>query len=210
MTTGHDISKTRLDDLDRRIITQSLAEPFEKRVVCNFGCGESRLSQAVASIGHKVYNYDSRDLVRYFNLQQELGLSVYFTQPTLEELKPHQLPRAIDIAVFQRVLHYLSYGDAQRVLEVVLKRVVPGGYVYLSFSSIDSELGVGYEAKGQSITHRWGTLTEDNQKKFNITQPVCLYRVQEVEDMLSALQQVAVESIEVSEFGNIKAVVKKI
>ena len=209
MTTGHDISKTRLDDLDRKIITHSLQEPFKKRVICNFGSGESKLSHALSALGHHVYSYDSRDVTAFFNQIQKLGLWSNFFCIRLQDLKQHQLPREIDIAVFQRVLHYLTYEEARKIISLIAENIAIGGWMYMSFSSIDTELGVGYTATETEVEKRWGTLTPDNQNKFFITDPVCLYSSTDVEHLIGSVPGLTLKHMSISGFGNIQATIRK-
>lgn len=209
MSTGIDVGKTRLDDLDRMVLRDSLAEPFARKVVCNFGCGESALSVAMGALGHRVYNYDNRDLALFYVLEQERGKAQHFVQVDLDSIKKHLLPQSIDVAVASRVLHYLSYTKAQRLLEMISNRLVVGGMLYINISGVESNLARGYTAVDTPIETRMALLGEQEQEEFNIEGPVCLYRESELRQLVESVDGVKITEIWTSQFGNIKCVVEK-
>ena len=93
---------------------------------------------------------------------------------------------------------------------MVVKRLAPGGGLFLSLSGLESALGETYTALDQPLTQRWGSLGETEQEKFAITQKLCLYTPSEVESLLSSLKDFRPEGLWVSEFGNIKAYGRKV
>ena len=209
MTTGVDINRTRLDDLDRIIIRDSLAEPFEKQIICNFGSGASMLSSALAGLGHRVYNYDNRNLHTFFALQQEQGNKVYFQQIHLQKIKRVNLPKQYNIVVAQRVLHYLKYTDAQKFLMSASRGLASGGTVYMSLTGIESAIAYTYDQKDAHIEKRWGALSAEEQEKFDIKQPVCLYSLDNAQQLIDSIDGLQIEKIWQSQFGNIKVVAIK-
>ena len=210
MSTGIDVGKTRLDDLDRMVLRESLAEPFAKQIVCNFGCGESALSVALGALGHRVYNYDNRDLSLFYMLEQERGRRQHFTQVDLDTIKKHLLPKQIDCAVFSRVLHYLPYVQARRLLQMTSDRLVVGGCMYLNVSGVESNLARGYTALDTPVETRMAVLGEQEQEEFNIHGPVCLYTESELRGLVESVESLEIVELWTSQFGNIKAVVKKV
>lgn len=210
MTTGYDVGKNRLDDLDRMIIRNSVQEEFASQIVCNMGAGESALSRALAALGHKVYNYDNRDLSLYYVLQQEIGLCNYFQQIDIVDIKKHLLPKQYDAVILQRVLHYFTFAQAARILLVATKNLKVDGRVYVAFSGIDSILSENYQAKDIKIESRFDYLSPKNQEQFNIKQPVCLYSQQEAERLVTTVGDLEIEKIWQSQFGNIKVVCRKV
>jgi len=209
MATGVDVSKTRLDDLDRMVVRDSLGEPFSKKTVCNFGSGASTLSRALASNGHTVYNYDERDLHSHFLLDQALGLRSNFTQLDIANIRKHNLPKVIDFAVFQRVLHYLPYKEVRVLLERVTRNLDEEGRVYIALSGLESELGRGYAAADSLVHSRMGVLDEQVAKDFFIEKPVCLYTQTDAEQLVGEIDGLEIDQIWQSDFGNLKLVCRK-
>lgn len=209
MSYGVDVNKTRLDDLDRVILRDSLSEPFNKKTVCNMGCGESSLSVALCGIGHFVYNYDRRDLHDFFALTSELFQRQKFTQINISDIKKHNIPQRIDVVVFQRVLHYVPYSQAQNILRLVSHNTTPEGKIYISLSGLDSEIGQEYTAGQVPIESRMGTITSNNQDNFNITEKICLYSKEEAQQLIESIAGLRIQKIWVSQFGNIKIIIEK-
>jgi len=210
MSHGVDVNKNRLDDLDRIILRDSLLEPFNKKNICNIGCGESSLSVALCALGHFVYNYDTRDLNSFFEMTSELFHRQNFTQIEISQIKKHNLPKQIDVAVLQRVLHYLPYNQAQKFLQTLTDQLSDNGKMYVSLTGIDSQIGCNYAAKDMELESRMGYIGEQDKIDFNLTEQVCLYSETDAKKLLNSIDGLSIADIWVSQFGNIKIIASKV
>ena len=208
MTTGIDVNKTRLDDMDRVVLRDSLSEPFEPKTIVNAGSGESSLSVALGTLGHRIYNYDQRPLEDFFLMQQAVGYRQQFRQVSLEEAKPHLFPASIDMIVSQRVLHYLRHDEAKQFLKMVCDRLEDEGMLYVSLSGTESPMGTGYD-KTVPLQERWQPLEGSIRETFNAYEPLCLYAEDEARELIAGINGIRIEHAWISAFGNHKIIGRK-
>jgi hypothetical protein len=92
---------------------------------------------------------------------------------------------------------------------VAVKRLAdllnPGGKLFLSASGIASELGEGYPGRGVPAADRYAPLADEMAKKHGIHGMVCLYSLEDLEELLLQAGLVC-EALFASPFGNVKGV----
>lgn len=208
--TGIDISKSRLDDLDKKAILFSLKNNIKNpsKKFADFGCGSGKLSICISSFGYHGYLFDLKNYKKRFrDLAISMSIKIDYSKAKIQDINYYDFPKKLDFVISQRTLHYLEYKQVKSFLKKVKKNLNPGGRVFISFSGIKSELGRGYEAE-EDISKRFFKLSTDNQTKFEIRKPICLYSKKNVQDLFKEFCFKEVELWE-SDFGNIKAIYEK-
>ncbi len=207
---GVDIAVRRADDLDRKALTWVQQEVQKDTVpnVFDLGCGAGGLSVRLANVGARVTGIDITDYQEDFDiLQKQNNLTnarLRFYQADIRNISTIIYDSGvIDGCVIQRVLHYLTYKDAVRVLREL--KSIGIKKIFVSVTGIESDIGRSYTDTDRPIEHRFGTLPPKDMEMFNINQPVCLYTP---EEFMMLLQDSGweIEECWISAFGNIKAV----
>ena len=232
---GIDISKTRLDDIDRAVVAFALGYKG-KKVAVDLGCGSGRVSIILALIGFDVYLYDIQDLTEYFaGVGEALDISekLHFIRADIQSLivshninndtkageegseqVKHVLPPDIVIAISQRTLHHLPYQDTKNILQAVHNKMIVNGKMFLSVSGLESKLAegiggaLGYECADSPVAERFCQVGEVGKSVYSINGNVCLYKQKEVVDMLEGAGLV-IDKVHISAFGNIKLICTK-
>jgi len=207
---GIDISQVRLDDLDRKIINFALNWKGRK-VAIDFGSGEGRVSIILALIGFEVHLYDTRDLSEHFTqLAKSLKLEdrIHFHQTDISKLNVEDLPEEITILIAQRVLHYLKFEEAKKLIQIASKKMQEDAQLFASVTGLNSQIGESYPDKDKNIEDRFAEVSGDAKDIFSIHNPVCLYEQDDTAILFKESTLLNLESY-VSKFGNIKVIYKK-
>jgi hypothetical protein len=202
---GIDISKGRVDNLDKSVIRYAI-DYKGKKVAVDIGSGQSRLSVVLALLGFDVWCYDIEDHSKYFaTLNDIIGVEerIHFNQLDLSTLSYLELPDDIIIAVSQRCLHHLPYLDAKNILTILNKKMAKNGRVYISLSGINSKLSNGYKCANSPVTERFCEVGETGKTIYSIDGNVCLYDKEEARRLVEECNFIIDDIIE-SDFGNIK------
>lgn len=209
VNSGHgvDVASQRLDDLDKAAIEliEALVLAGAKSVaVADYGCGRGGWAKAAAESTNValVDAIDQEDFAREFS-----GTAVSFRQADLaRDLAGRR--EQYDCILCQRTIHYLRWPDALNVCRLFNQALRKGGWLFISASGLGSELGDGYPAAARRPEERFAKLSEENQRKHGIKQPVCLYTVDELAELLM-LSEFQIDEAWASAFGNIKIIARK-
>lgn len=205
MKYGVDITSTRLDDLDKRLLSLINSEIQLGTIpkVLDVGGGAGGLAVALALMGAKVTTVDIAD----YKTEVENNLvSAGLGRDVIQVIKGDiakagkELADKYDVVVIQRTLHYLPYDLAKKVLtDMRLK----SERLFLSVTGVNTEIAKYYSEINSPIESRWGVLSPVGQQLFSIAAPLCLYSEEEIKTLLSDTGWL-VEWSRVSDFGNIK------
>lgn len=211
-TTGHgaDISTQRADDLDMMAVELIRSAPGAPVVALDVGCGHGGQAARMAKAGAYVVAVDAVDYsaeVADSMVREGVrpGRFSFFRVPVESGTSFGSL---FDVVVCQRMIHYLNHDAAQAFLHWLFRTTSSGGHLFLSASGIDSELGEGYAGKNLPLPERFAPLAQVMAEKHAIRPPVCLYRMDELADAVSAAGWF-VENTFLSPFGNVKLVARK-
>lgn len=211
--TGHgiDIASQRADDLDLMAVDQvrDLASRQRPAFALDAGCGHGGQSARLAKAGANVLAIDIEDYqAQVVELMRREGIETGFDFRLTSVMdKPELGP--FDVIMCQRMIHYLRYADAKEALAWFLHVSRADARLFISASGMDSELGDGYAGKTTPPHARFFTLAPAMAGKHSIHPPVCLYRKDELEALVSDAGW-AVEKAFLSPFGNVKMVARKV
>lgn len=110
-----------------------------------------------------------------------------------------------DVITCQRMIHYIPYDQALRVVRGLRKALCPDGHIYISASGIHSELGDDYHAAFAPVEQRFVPLSPPMAAKHGISGNVCLYSVADIA-MLVETAGLRIKTAFASPFGNVKVV----
>jgi SAM-dependent methyltransferase len=207
---GIDISASRMDDIDRAVISFALAYKG-KKVAVDIGCGSGRVSIILALMGFDVWLYDIQEMKEYFmRVGEALNISdrLHFQKVDISKVGELTLPHDIVIVLSQRTLHHVPYVHAQDALQEVVDNMISGGRLFLSVSGRESKLAIGYECANSPVTERFCEVGEVGKTTYSINGKVCLYTQTEVVEMVEGVG-LLVEEVSTSAFGNIKLIGSK-
>lgn len=211
-STGHgiDIASQRADDLDLMAIEHINTMVSGRRQVfaIDVGCGHGGQAARMAKAGAfalAIDNTDYHEQITESMRREGIFSNFGFYQLSVEgeaELGP------FDVIVCQRMIHYLRHDAAKAALGWFYRIGSDDARLFISASGMDSELGDGYEGKELPIPDRFSTLAPAMADKHSIHPPVCLYRKEELEALVSGAGWI-VEKAFLSPFGNVKVVARK-
>ncbi len=224
---GIDISKTRLDDIDREVIAFALGYKGRK-VAVDIGCGSGRVSIILALMGFEVWLYDSDDLEEYYEkVGDALQISerLNFIRCDIRDIQVSHniidskkggsgggasavLPDDIVIALSQRTLHHVEYGVAKNILEIIRRKMIVGGKLFLSVSGLDCKFAYDYTCRDAPLENRFCGVGNVGKEIYSITDKVCLYTQVEIVSMIKSVG-LDIKSAETSTFGNHRVIAVK-
>ncbi len=202
MKYGVDVAKTRLDDLDKKLMAEIGQISDKANVsVLDIGGGECGLAKALIKFGVSVTVLDIGDYQSQFGDSSEYGNEIKFVQSDVRDWIVLN-DESFSIIVMQRMLHYLPYNDAKKVLE---KLSMIGNKMYLSVTGAATEIAKHYPFLDKPVAERFGLLGDSGSDLFSITAPVCLYTQSEIVELLE-MTGWDIKWSRVSDFGNIKII----
>lgn len=214
---GADIASQRLDPLDRLALAEIERcwheTPARAPRALELGCGAGGLAVRLAQAGADYTGVDRIDFTADFaRLAETLTPAcrgrLCFVQgdfSALPESLLATLAGQVSLLIAQRCLHYLPYPSALASLRDLGHLLVPDARVYIGVSGLASELSLGYPAARQPLTVRFGRLGSDMAVRHAIEAPVCLYRPDELRQLLENAGYEVLKLFS-SPFGNVKAV----
>ena len=205
---GVDIARERADDLDRRLLAELAKEPEKAARVLDLACGSGGMSAKIAKLGATVVAVDIEDYQQNFaEIREKLAVpedKLCFVQADLAKLNLEDFGQ-FDFVLWQRAIHYLPHQTAKDFLRRL--RGVVSKKLFLSATGLETAVAEYYPARGERPQNRFAVLGPLSRALFFIDQPVCLYRPEELTELLREAGW-QVEECWVSAFGNIKLTAK--
>jgi len=198
---GVDVALNRADDLDKLMIQEVKMRPGIN--VLDIGSGGGGHAMRLTEAGAKVTAIDIHD---FKNEISESGLEINFIHSDIVTALPKLASKEYELICLQRVIHYLKYPVALKLL-TDLKRITKDR-LYISFSGLGSEIEKHYLTPSHKIETRFSYLDSIGKAKFHISEPICLYSEIEAVKILEKAGW-KIDKIWVSAFGNIKAICSK-
>ncbi|WP_034301958.1 bifunctional 2-polyprenyl-6-hydroxyphenol methylase/3-demethylubiquinol 3-O-methyltransferase UbiG [Herbaspirillum sp. RV1423] len=203
---GCDVSIQRADDLDLSCITfiQELGGTVYAADIGSAGGGQAlRMAEA----GAWVLAVDVEDYSQQFlSAAESRGVKdlCRYAQGDAANFALVSYAR-FNIVSSQRMIHYLPFAEARKMLIGIRQSMAPEGRLYLSASGIRSELGNNYAGAGVALQKRYFELDSTMAEKHDIRGNVCLYSEDDFAELLTGcgFQPLSIYS---SAFGNVKSV----
>jgi SAM-dependent methyltransferase len=204
---GVDVAATRADDLDKKClatVVEMVADGTEPTVL-DVGAGSGGLAVRLATAGAVVTALDIADyqseIEERNNALPADAQPIVYIQASIENWLQHHTS-IYGSVVLQRMVHYLPYEAAKRVLRQLAAH---SQQLFVSVTGVESDIGAAYPAAATPLPERWATLEPAAQKMFLISEPLCLYSAAEFRQLLETTGWKVTE-LWTSAFGNHKAV----
>lgn len=210
--TGHgiDVASQRADDLDMMAVEHihALVSAHHPAHALDAGCGHGGQVARMAKAGAHVVAIDIEDYQDHVveSMRREGVYTNFGFYCASVEDQPNLGP--FDVIVCQRMIHYLKHDAAKDALAWLYRVANDDGYLFVSASGMDSELGDGYGGKDAALHTRFAPLAPAMADKHSIHPPVCLYRKDELAGIVEGAGWI-VEKAFLSPFGNVKVVARK-
>jgi SAM-dependent methyltransferase len=206
---GGDIALQRMDELDRRALSDVLAERASACTTADLGCGFGMQGLRFALLGARSHLFDLLPEPSIFGaIREQTNIRLSYVSGDLRQLAATGIPDDLDVVFSQRFIHYLEFEQASRLIATVASKARQGARFYISASGLESELGSGYSAHRSDLSERFDFLSADLQAKHGMRERVCLYTEVDLKTLMSNSGLSAVE-VWSSSFGNVKGVFAK-
>ena len=207
---GADIAAQWVDELDLETLRYVVSPKMPKRVAVDLGCGLGVQGIRLAVLGCRAVLYDVVDISeRIERIKRALDIqNLEFKQIDLRQALPEDFPTDIGAAYSQRVIHYLRFEEASRLLATLAGRLCSKGRLFISASGLSSELGAGYSDSASAIEGRFAPLASEMQAKHRIREPVCLYSIGDLERLVLPHGFATIRTWN-TPFGNVKGVFER-
>jgi hypothetical protein len=93
----------------------------------------------------------------------------------------------LDLVTCQRGLHFLRYEEARTLVANLAERLKPGASMFFSIGAVDCAVGPGYKHADLPVAQRWHPLEPELGSPIHVTQPLCLYKQEDIESLFAGL-----------------------
>lgn len=209
---GIDISSQRIDILDRQALEHALAiyDHEEPPTAIDLGCGLGIQGVRFSLLGMQTTLIDLHDISQRIDLLSDLFQigDLQFVQKDVRNVRSSDLPDDVALLHSQRFIHYLEFSEAVELFRLLASHMKPAGRLFVSASGLHTELGDGYPDHDVPLEDRFSELAPAMAQKHDIHDPVCLYTIEDMEQLLTDAG-FQVRDIHASTFGNIKAIAER-
>lgn len=91
-----------------------------------------------------------------------------------------------DVSYSQRMMRCVRYGELRLLLDDLCAYSNPGARCFVSASRLDTEYGADYLHRDRPVAARWSTLSPRMAQKHQMYAPECLYREQELAELIAS------------------------
>ena len=206
---GTNISQQRMDKLDMAclsFIEDRLSNGIPLQAI-DLGGGAGAQSKRMARLGAYVILIDPSTTpieIEAFNVEEKTG-KITLLNYDVRHIPDEDIPPKIDCFYSQRMINYIPYEDALRLLCSFKKKSPATAKFFISSGGIETEYGQTYLERDRPIEQRFGPLSEEMSNKHAINAFVCLYREEELSDLLKKSGLKILDSW-TSTFGNPKII----
>lgn len=209
---GIDISSQRMDKLDRDALQYALTIYNHETppTAIDLGCGLGIQGVRFSLLGMETTLIDLHDISKRIELLSNLFQigDLQFVQKDVRSLDASDLPDDIALLHSQRFIHYLEFSEALELFRLFADHMKPASRLFVSASGLHTELGDGYPDRDIPLEDRFSELAPAMAQKHDIHDPVCLYTIEDMEQLLTDAG-FRVRDLHASTFGNIKAIAER-
>lgn len=209
---GGNISSQRLDDLDAQCIecVKTFATGGVTPQVLDIGGGNGAHARRMAKAGAMVTLIDLSDqsaAVDAFNA--EIGRrAIDFRRADIRTIDLDAIS-APHVIYSQRMMGCIRYGELASLMKELYIRGDKGLHCFVSASGLETEYGVDYPHRDRPVAERFAAISPAMAEKHQMYAPECLYRVDELADLVSSAGFHVLEAWR-SRFGTPKIIGEKI
>lgn len=197
------------DHLDQMSLAYIEGKSFEGEMpnVVELGCGAGTHTIRMAQMGAHVTAIDldasnACDLLKRVALHNLLDPEqVIFIEKDWRHLEAGDLPQEIDVLFSQRSLSYVAFADLCKIISYCSSKMKTGSSLFISLNGIDSLYGADHPLRDAPLEKRFGPLSDKMQTVLNASEPVCVYRQEEIARVFEGTN-IYVEEIQKTPFGN--------
>jgi hypothetical protein len=121
-----------------------------------------------------------------------------------------ECPRAgYSLLYSNRLISHLRFADARRLIGRFTDNCRPGARLFLSMSSVDSDLAEGYPDLHRPVEERFSVPLSARARENQLSLPLCLYSEADVRDRLLTNLPLEVGQLFSSKTGSIKVVIMR-
>jgi len=128
------------------------------------------------------------------------GGSLQYSQGDARDFDFAQLPGKLALVTGQRGLHFLHFAEAQALVVNLAEQMSSGASMFFSIGAVDCKVGGGYKHAALAVSERWHVLEPALGEPIHVTEPLCLYRRDDLDALFAAVKGSLV-SVEVDDFG---------
>lgn len=192
---GSDVSSQRIEPFEQHMLERAdqlsrgaSEQPTALDLFSGFCAANAR---RLAEVGFAAYAVDfsppSEPLAAIVDRPLPSGGIVHYLQQDVRKLDLSSLPGKIDLVTAQRGLHFLHFAEARKLVASLAERLAPGASMFFSIGAVDCKVGAGYKHADLPVAERWCPLEPELGAPIHVTEPLCLYKEDEVESLFANL-----------------------
>jgi hypothetical protein len=184
---GSDVSSQRLTPFEEEILQRAMelkqtsARPLQALDLFSGYCASN--ARRLAEMGYTAYAFDfSPPSLQLTSIGQPLpdGGVLHYQQQDVRDLDLTFLAQKLDLITAQRSLHFLRFLEAQKLIGKLGQNLNPGASMYFTIGAVDCKVGDGYKHTDLPVEHRWHPLEPELGEPIHVTEPLCLYKTEDV------------------------------
>jgi hypothetical protein len=193
---GSDVSSQRIEPFEAEMLHRAqlvMKEPSsEPPIALDLFSGYCAANgQRLAGLGFTTYAIDfsppDQSLSSVVGQRLPSGGILHYMQKDVRNPDLSFLGAKLDLITAQRGLHFLRFQEAKALVATLTERLKPGASMFLSIGAVDCKVGAGYEHADLPVTERWHPLEPELGEPIHVTEPLCLYKQEDVESLFENL-----------------------
>ncbi len=142
-------------------------------------------SLRLASTGLKVDAYDLEPInTNVMSLVDTLAGELLYTQINLKELQDKDISHIYDLVYSHRCLFFMPFAQTRKIIELFLSHAKPNARFFISLAGLYSQTGENYADHDKPVAQRFCLPNNDFIKHVGISNPICLYTLEDIENNL--------------------------
>lgn len=146
----------------------------------------------LAELGFTAYAIDfsppDRSLIKMIGHRLPGGGILHYLQQDARELDLSSMEGKLDLVTAQRGLHFLHFDEARQLVLKLAQQLKPEASMYFSIGATDCAVGAGYKHAHLPVAERWHPLEPELGDPIHVTEPLCLYRQEDIHLLFSDIE----------------------
>jgi hypothetical protein len=115
------------------------------------------------------------------------GGMLHYVQLDVRKLDLSTLHGQFSLVTCQRGLHFLRFQEAKEMIAMLAPRMKSGASMFFSIGAVDCKVGDGYKHSHLPVSERWHPLEPELGAPIHVTEPLCLYKEEDVYALFDGL-----------------------